>query len=141
VKPEDINHMRPDDRFHIHGFRIVVDRQEWPRGLGWLQRLVERYWPPIPRGSVFTMKVNGNTVLQVPLGEWPIAPGPSATASFARHVLVLSPTDQFECGVQFPKAMPLRGAVPVRVMVDGYLVRGRDRIRDVIVADTSPEGP
>jgi len=136
MQPQDISRLRPDDRFHIHGIRLIVDRPDWPRWLRWLQHLIEQHWPPVPRGSYFTMKVNGNVMLQVPL-DTPMLPlsGPSMSAAFAPKVLVLSPTDRFECGVTFSK--PVRSS-PVRVMLDGYLVRGVDRIAETIYAGSNP---
>jgi len=143
VKPEDIGRMQPEDRFHVHGIRVIVDRNDWPRGLRWLQRLIELYQPPIPRGSIFTMTVNGNVVVKVPLHALGLLgrSGPSVGAAFANKLLVLSRADSFACGVTYQKSIRL-GAVPVRVMVDGYFYRGPDGIPEVIYArsESNPEG-
>jgi hypothetical protein len=122
--------MRPGDRFHVHGFRIIINRRDWPRGLQWLQRLLEHWWPPIPPGSTFALTVNGRPMMKIPIPE-----GGPLLGAMARAPLVLSPTDEFSCAINFSR--PMRMA-PVSVMIDGYLVRGLDRIADTIVVGTSP---
>ena len=132
MRPADINRMDPGDRFHVHGFRIVIPRRDWPIGTRWLQRMIERCRPAIPRGTTFTMTVNGRTMVKIPI------PSPTdAIASVGTRPLTLAPTDQFQCVVNFPRGIRVRHHITVNV--DGYLVRGRDRIAEVIYADTNPE--
>lgn len=129
MKPEDIKRMHPDDRFHVTGFRIRILRDDWPRGLRWLQRLIERWHPPIPAGSIFTMTVNGRPMMKAPL---PLMT--EALATVGSKSLALSPTDEFQVAVTFPKGIRILRR-PLSVMVDGYLVRGRDSIADTIYVE------
>jgi hypothetical protein len=133
----------PGDRFVLHGFRVVLDRDPWPRWLGWLRALLDRWWPPL-RGAVFTLTVNGKDYLRVPITSvlLPAPHPPPATAlntfAIGNKALTLMPTDTFSCSV---KSAKLNLSHRVTVMLDGYLVRGGERVYHTLRPDLSnPEG-
>lgn len=128
----DIQRMRPDDRFHVDGFRVMVEpRRPWPRWLGWLGRLWERWFPPIPHDAVFTMTINDRPRVSVPVG---MILGRSRDRVFvaAGGPIVLAPTDSFTLAIECPKGRGPRASSRVTMVVDGYFVRKRDRIADSI---------
>ncbi len=123
--------LQPGDRFRLMGIRLIVERRPWWPWLRWLQRLAERLWPAIPKGSLLELHINGRPYLHIPV---------SGTAVLAMgcpdRMLKIGPRDDMRCEIRFPSSRPLKAMRGIRVMLDGVLVRGDDEL----AVSFNPEG-
>ena len=110
------------------GIRVVVDRPDWWPWLRWLQRLVERIRPPIPRGAIVTLMVNGKTYLRVPAA-------PNIMIGSRRCALEIRDSDTFQVTLDNMVGLPItRG---VKVLLDGYHLKPGAQMPGTL---SNPEG-